>query len=72
MPAHRFMPTDTLQFVELSVCQPVFATVPGKGNFFYEPLSKVGASETGQLFGQIGLNHSSEYLHGKITGLATS
>jgi len=72
MPAHRFMPTDTVQFVELSACKPVFQTVEMKGNFFYEPLSKVGASETGQLFGQIGLDHSSEYIHGKITGLSTS
>lgn len=72
MPAHRFMPTDTVQLVEMSACKPVFQTVEGKGNFFYEPLSKVGASETGQLFGQIGLDHSSEYIHGKITGLATS
>lgn len=72
MPAHRFMPTDTVQFTEMSVCKPVFQTVEGKGNFFYEPLSKTGASESGQLFGQIGLDHSAEYLHGKITGLATS
>lgn len=72
MPAHRFMPTDTVQLVEMSVVAPVFQLVPGKGNLFYEPLAKTGAGEQGQLFAQVGLDHSAEYLHGKITGLATS
>jgi len=72
MPAHRFMPTDTVQFVEMDVVAPVFQLVPEKGNLFYESLAKTGAGEQGQIFGQIGLNHSSEYFHGKITGLSTS
>lgn len=72
MPAHRFMPTDTVQLVEMSVVAPVFQLVPEKGNLFYEPLAKTGAGEQGQLFAQVGLDHSAEYLHGKITGLATS
>ena len=72
MPAHRFMPTDTVQLVEMSAVAPVFQVVPGNGNLFYEPLAKIGAGEQGQLFGQIGLDHSAEYLHGKLTGLATS
>ena len=72
MPAHRFMPAGTLELVELSVVAPVFQTVPEKGNLFYEELSKTGAAEQGQIFGQIGLDHSAEYLHGKITNLATS
>lgn len=68
----RFMPTDTVLAAEMSVCAPVFQMVPEKGNFFYEPLSKTGASENGQLFGYIGLDYGAEFLHGKITGLATS
>ena len=72
MPAHRFMPAATLLVADLSVCAPVFQPVPEKGNFFYEPLSKSGASEDGQIFGQIGLDHGPAFAHGTITSLATS
>lgn len=68
---NRFMPQDSLLAAEMSVVKPVFQPVPGKGNFFYEELSKTGAGENGQLFGQFGLGHGPEMLHGKITGLAT-
>ncbi len=71
-PAHRMMPTDTLLIADVSVCSPVFQPVPGKGNLFYEDLSKTGAAETGQIFGQIGLNHGPYFAHGSITGLATA
>jgi len=66
------MPTDTLLIAEMSVCAPVFCPVPGKGLLFYEELSKTGAAEKGQLYGQIGLDYGPEEYHGKITGLATS
>lgn len=66
------VPTDTLLIAEMSVCSPVFLPVPGKGYLFYEELSKTGASEKGQLYGQIGLDFGPEEYHGKITGLATS
>jgi hypothetical protein len=68
----RHMPTDTVLAADMSVCAPVFQMVPEKGNFFYEPLSKTGASENGQIYGYIGLDYGCEFLHGKITGLATS
>lgn len=68
-PAHRFMPTDTLLFADMSYISPVFQPVPGKGNLFYEDLSKKGAAEEGQIFGQIGLNHGPSFVHGSITGL---
>ncbi|MHA1302986.1 MAG: SU10 major capsid protein [Candidatus Heimdallarchaeaceae archaeon] len=71
-PAHRFMPTDTISLIEMDVVKPVFQPVPGKGNFFYEDLSKTGASENGQIFGQFGLDHGPAFAHGKITGLAIS
>ena len=45
---------------------------PGKGVLFYEELSKTGASEKGQIYGQLGLDYGPEEFHGKITGLATS
>lgn len=68
---NRFMPQDTVLAAEMSVIAPVFQPVPGKGNFFYEPLAKTGASEDGQIFGQIGLDHGPKFMHGTITGLAT-
>jgi len=67
-----YMPTDTLLIADLSVCSPVFLPVPGKGVLFYEELSKTGASEKGQIYGQIGLDYGAEEYHGKITGLTTS
>jgi len=67
-----FMPTDTVLFADVASCAPVFQPVPNKGNFFYEELSKTGASENGQIFGKAGLSYGVEYLHGKITGLTTS
>lgn len=72
MPAHRFMPAATLLVADLAVCAPVFQEVPDKGVLFYEDLAKTGASEKGQLFGMIGLNHGPAFAHGTLTGLATS
>jgi hypothetical protein len=65
-----FIPVDTLLVADLSVCSPVFCQVPGKGVLFYEPLSKTGAANAGQIYGQIGLDYGPEEYHGKITGLA--
>ena len=69
---NRFNDADKLGFFDMSAISPVFQPVPDKGNFFYEELSKTGAAEEGQIFGQIGLDHGSIALHGSITGLATS
>ncbi len=66
------VPTDTLLIADLSVCSPVFLPVPDKGVLFFEELSKTGASEKGQIYGQIGLDYGPEEYHGTITGLATS
>jgi hypothetical protein len=68
----RYMGTDDLLVADLSVVSPVFQEVPGKGLLFYEPLAKVGAKEAGQIFGLIGLDHGPKWMHGSITGLATS
>jgi len=50
----------------------VFCPVPGKGLLFYDEVAKSGASNGGQLYGQIGLDYGAEEYHGTITGLATS
>jgi hypothetical protein len=66
------VPTSTLLISDLSVCSPVFLPVPEKGVLFYEELSKTGAAEKGQIYGQIGLDYGPEEYHGTITNLATS
>lgn len=68
----RFMPSDAVMIVDVAHIAPVFQIVPGKGVLFEEPLAKTGASEKIQLFAQIGLAHGAGFLHGSITGLATS
>lgn len=65
----RFMPQDSVLAVEMSVLAPVFQPVPGKGNFFYEELSKTGAATAGQIFGQFGLDHGPDFMHGLIKNL---
>lgn len=67
-----FVPANTLLIADLATCRPVFLPVPGKGVLFYEELSKTGASESGQIYGQIGLDYGPEEYHGTITSLATS
>jgi hypothetical protein len=69
---HRYQPNGTAGFYRLGICRNVLQSVPGKGNFFYEALAKTGASDSGQIFGQWGLDHGHEWMHGKITGLATT
>nr|DAD74354.1 MAG TPA: Major capsid protein [Siphoviridae sp. ct3pR10] len=68
----EFLPKGTAFLLNLDVISPVYQPVPGKGNFFLEPLSKVGAGEKYQLFGQIGLDHGPEWYHAKFTGIAQS
>ena len=67
-----FQSTSVFLVADMSVVRPVSCPVPGKGNMFYEPLAKSGAAEIGQLYGQIGLDHGPYWMHGSITGLATS
>ena len=67
----EFLPAGTALLLNLDVISPVYQPVPGKGNFFLEPLAKVGAGEKYQLFGQIGLDHGPEWFHGKFTDIST-
>jgi hypothetical protein len=66
------VPAGSLLVADLAVIAPVFLPVPGKGVLFYEELSKTGASEKGQIYGQIGLDFGPEEYHGTITGLKTT
>lgn len=68
----EFLPKGTALLLNLDVLAPVYQPVPGKGNFFLEQLSKTGAGEKYQLFGQIGLDHGPEWYHAKFTGIAQS
>lgn len=67
---HRHCPQGTIEFANMGVCKNRVTPVPGKGNFFYEPLAKTGAGEQGQLFGMWGLDYGPEWYHAKITGLS--
>lgn len=64
-----FIKKDSILVADISHIAPVFQPVPGKGNFFEEPLAKEGASDKIQIYGQIGLAHAPAFLHGAITGL---
>lgn len=69
---HRMLPEGTALIINMSVLQIVEMPIPGKGNFFWEPLAKVGAGDKGQLFGTAGLDYGPEWYHGKITNIATT
>jgi hypothetical protein len=64
------MPQDAVLIADMSYIAPVFLAVPKKGFLFYEELSKKGAAEEGQIYGQIGLDYGPEAAHGKIANLA--
>lgn len=66
------VPAATLLIADMGVCAPVFLPVPEKGVLFYEELSKTGAAEKGQIYGQMGIDYGPEEYHGTITGLATA
>lgn len=63
------MPQNAVLIADMRYIAPVFLPVPGKGFLFYEELSKKGAAEEGQIYGQIGLDYGPEAAHGKITNL---
>lgn len=66
-----FMPAGSILVADIKYVAPVFQEVPGKGVLFAEDLSKSGAAERKQIYGQLGLAHGPAHLHGAITGLAT-
>lgn len=62
----RLLPDNVILVVDTALCRPVEQVTPGKGNFFYEELSRTGAGIQGQIFGQIGLDYGAEWQHGKL------
>ena len=66
----RFIPDTDILITDIAHVAPVFQAVPNKGVLFEEQLSKNGASDKSQIYGQIGLAHGASFLHGSITNLA--
>lgn len=64
------LPESTAMLFDPTIMAPVFQPVPGKGNFFLEQLSKTGAGETYQIFGQVGLDHGPEWMSAKFTNIS--
>lgn len=65
----RYVPATTMVVVSADECAPVFLPIPGKGYLFYEPLSKTGSSEKGQIYGEIGLEYGNPLAHGYLRGV---
>lgn len=66
------IPAKTMLFVnvgELAVAEKPYFDENGtnKGVLFYESLAKTGASEKGQIYGELGFDYGAEWMHGKIT-----
>lgn len=66
------LPASTAILFDPSIMAPVYQPVPGKGNFFLEELSKVGAGAQYQIFGQVGLDHGPEWMSAKFTNISTA
>lgn len=67
----RQMPSSKLLVADMSVIEPAFLEIPGKGHFFIEDKPASGASIKQQLYGEIGLKYGYEAWHGYISGLTT-
>ena len=67
----RQLPASKLLVADMSVIEPVFLAIPGKGHFFIEDKPASGASIKQQLYGEIGLTYGYEAWHGYIQGLTT-
>ena len=73
---NRHMPDDTLVFVSMEQCAPVFLLIPEDtmngvpgGFLFTSPLHNTGAAFRKQIYGEVGLAYGNERSHAKITGL---
>lgn len=67
---NRHVNTQQLYVVSAELCAPVFMNIPDKGFLFVEPLSKGGASEKFQIYGEVGLKYGNPNAHGKIVNIA--
>ena len=68
----NYIPEKTILFLNTSLMSVVELDVPGKGNFFYEPLAKTGAGERGQIYAQCGVDYGAEWQHGKIINIGVT
>lgn len=70
------VPADTIVVVNTQANSVVFNPVAGKpvneGRVILEPLAKTGAGEKYQLYVNAGIDYGSAYMHGTVTGTATS
>lgn len=66
----RSIPQDAIIIASLEQLAPVFTEIPDKGVFFVEELAKTGASDSRQLYGEIGLQFGNEKAHAIVRGLA--
>lgn len=64
------LPAGVATLFNPAIMAPVYQPVPGKGNFFLEQLSKTGAGETYQIFGQVGLDHGPEWMSAKFMNIS--
>jgi hypothetical protein len=65
------MPTDSIYFVEMTVCRLVVCPISGRV-MLVEDKSTDGASYAKQMYLQAGFDYGPEEYHGKISGLSTS
>ena len=63
------MPNGQIAIAQPGFCRPAVMPIPGKGELFVEPMGKVGSKEEYQIYGEIGLDYTSEYLHGIVKDL---
>lgn len=66
------MPQDQIAIVNFGALQLVATVIPDKGVLFREELAKTGANFKHQIYGELGLDHGPEWMHAKITDLATA
>lgn len=66
---NRYMPTDVVLLASMEMLKPRILEIPGKGFLFLEPLAKVGAADSAQIYGEIGLEYGNQLAHGKIVNL---
>jgi len=66
---NRHVSTDEAYILSLEDLDVCFLEVPGKGHFFVEPLSKAGAADKYQIYGEIGLKYGNERKHARIYNL---
>ena len=63
------VPAQSLNALNLSVVGFVGLPVPGKGVLFERPLPESRSADATQIYGQLGIDHGPEWMHGKAINL---